>query len=638
MSEYFNDVSKRVLSSALNISNSFGHGYVGCEHLLLALVKEDGEAKEGLLYRGELSYKRMAELISLTEPVALPIEATAKNITEKLGEALRNSHAYAKEHRFKEIGKEQLLAGMLAVDRSNVGVFLGMCGISVGELREETEKWLQDHAPEKPQERSPLHFPNLEKYGKNLTERAGQKDVDPFIGRESECAKVIQILTKKRKSNPCLLGEAGVGKTALAEGLAKRIVSGAVPPVLADCQIFSLDLSVLVAGTKYRGDFESRLKEIIQEASHPSVILFIDEIHMLVGCGGAEGAIDGANILKPALAKGDIRLIGATTVREYEKYIEKDGALDRRFTRVLLEEPDERETLRILKGLKPAYEKHHCVEIPDQLLNDVVYLASRHIKDRFMPDKAIDLLDESCAALQIQDGVNDRVLRRSDLIKTLSLENRRLTGLSEKMRVQLICRDKQILKIEELLLSDELSPLVFAGKKGTGRHECARTLARCLYGGEQFFLLADEVLASGKEKKGIQGVLFFENAERMTEREIETALALVKGDSHRKCTLIFCCNEREQTAIGYGCHTKKVQIPGISMDRTIYFEEYCDEDIERITRKIYNESIIDISFHADPDSCCGPIVHKVMAQKKKGTCNIRTIVNREIEQLFSGQM
>ena len=267
----------------------------------------------------------------------------------------------------------------------------------------ELDPMKSDSAPQSPESRAPSRTPTLDQIGIDLTMMARNSELDPVIGRDKEIQRVVQILSRRTKNNPVLIGEPGVGKTAIAEGLAQRIVSGEIPEILKDKRVMQLNVANLVAGTKYRGEFEERMRKIVKEVREAKkVILFIDEIHTLVGAGGAEGAVDAANIIKPSLSRGEFQVIGATTITEYRKYIEKDAALERRFQPVHVEEPSEEDTVSILKGLRDSYEAHHRVKITDDALEAAAKLSQRYITDRFLPDKAIDLIDEASARARIQ--------------------------------------------------------------------------------------------------------------------------------------------------------------------------------------------------------------------------------------------
>ena len=409
MSNKFTQKAENALNSALRFASELGHSYIGSEHLLLGLLSvADSAAARILTYRGAKPDEVRATIIEITgtgSPTPLsPADMTPR--TKKIieGSALRSlsgGHSY--------IGTEHLLLSLCS-DRDCVAVrILETLGVSQSDLVNDIESYLES-SPSKSNKVTPKDGDKakgeknpLLQYGRDLTAEANRRRLDPIIGREKESERVIQILCRRTKNNPCLIGEPGVGKTAVVEGLAERISEGNVPDILKSKRIISLDLSSMIAGAKYRGEFEDRLKKILQEVERdPDVIIFIDEIHTIIGAGSAEGAIDAANIIKPALARGELQVIGATTIGEYRKHIERDAALERRFQPVSIGEPSRRETLKILEGLRSRYESHHKLRISDGALNAAIDLSIRYIPDRFLPDKAIDLVDEAAARLRLK--------------------------------------------------------------------------------------------------------------------------------------------------------------------------------------------------------------------------------------------
>ncbi len=405
MPENYSEYAKEILENALIVSNELGHGYIGSEHVLLGMLMCGGCAAAILLSARGADYRTVRALIERGTPVTAPMEAKPEDITPRLKGAMKTAMACADRYASKSVGSEHLLYGILEENGGAASRVLGYAGVPLGELKEDlkiymssTSALLGSGAREEGRARS---FEYLNKYGKDLCVAAANGAIDPIIGREEEIGRLIRILCRRGKNNPCLVGDPGVGKTAAVEGIAQKVAAGEVPKELLNVHIYSLDLSSMIAGAKYRGEFEDRLKKVIEEAKDPSVILFIDEIHTLIGAGTAEGAMDGANILKPPLARGEIRLIGATTHGEYKKYIERDPALERRFAKVSLEEPSRDESILILKGLKNRYEKHHGITIGDDAIIKAVDLSIRYNPERFLPDKAIDLLDESAAFLHV---------------------------------------------------------------------------------------------------------------------------------------------------------------------------------------------------------------------------------------------
>ncbi|MBM4415198.1 MAG: ATP-dependent Clp protease ATP-binding subunit [Chloroflexi bacterium] len=405
----FTERARRVLTLAQEEAQRFNHNYIGTEHLLLGLVREgDGVAAKVLSNLGvELNKVRSAvEFIigrgdrATTGEIGLT--PRAKRVIElAVDEARRLGHSY--------IGTEHLLLGLVREGEGIAAGVLESLGVNLERVRGETTRILAQTqpqggaAPAGAGGRQTARTPTLDQLGVDLTAAARAGQLDPVIGRESEIERVVQILSRRTKNNPVLIGEPGVGKTSIAEGLAHRIVAGDVPETLLSKRMLTLDIGSLVAGTKYRGEFEERLKKVIEEIrSSKNCILFIDELHMLVGAGAAEGAVDAANILKPALARGELQAIGATTLDEYRKHIERDAALERRFQPVRVDEPSVDETIDILKGVRGAYEEHHKLKISDDALRVAAELGARYVSDRFMPDKAIDLVDEAAARVRIR--------------------------------------------------------------------------------------------------------------------------------------------------------------------------------------------------------------------------------------------
>jgi ATP-dependent Clp protease ATP-binding subunit ClpC len=401
MFERYTERARRVLFFARYEASQLGSVSIETEHLLLGLIREGKGLTSRIFARSEVVLDSIRKEIEgrtvlrekVSTSVDIPFSAETKRALQYAAEeADRLLHTY--------IGTEHLLLGILREDRSLAASILMEKGLRLSTVREDVVSLLNEKtaAPVRPKE-----APLLAEFSRDLTEAAARKALDPLIGREEEVERVQQVLCRRTKNNAVLIGEPGVGKTAIVEGLAQRIAAGGVPRFLADKRIVALDISLVVAGTKYRGQFEERLKAIMKElVDHPEFIVFIDELHTLVGAGSAEGSLDAANILKPALSRGEIRCIGATTPAEYRKYIEKDRSLERRFQAVRVDAPDEARTIEILMGIKDRYEAFHDVEYTPDAIEAAVYQSSRYITDRFLPDKAIDLVDEAGARAKLR--------------------------------------------------------------------------------------------------------------------------------------------------------------------------------------------------------------------------------------------
>src|SRR5882724_1930850 len=414
MFERFTDRARRVVVLAQEEARMLNHNYIGTEHILLGLIHEgEGVAAKALESLGislEGVRQQVEEIIGQGQQAPsghIPFTPRAKKVLElSLREALQLGHNY--------IGTEHILLGLIREGEGVAAQVLVKLGADLSRVRQQVIQLLSGYSGGKespgtgtpgagPSENQPSGSLVLDQFGRNLTQLARDKKLDPVIGREKEIERVMQVLSRRTKNNPVLIGEPGVGKTAIVEGLATDIVGGEVPETLQGKQLYTLDLGALVAGSRYRGDFEERLKKVLKEIrTRGDIILFIDELHTLVGAGAAEGAIDAASILKPMLARGELQTIGATTLDEYRKHLEKDAALERRFQPIKVEEPSVVETIEILKGLRERYESHHRVSITDQAIVAAANLADRYISDRHLPDKAIDLIDEAGSRLRIR--------------------------------------------------------------------------------------------------------------------------------------------------------------------------------------------------------------------------------------------
>ena len=407
----FTEKANKALNLAIEAAQEMGHGYVGTEHIVLGLLREGtGVAATVLTARGVTAAEYEERIIEL-ENSGTPTKLSPAEFTPRSKKTMEMAVAAAATLKHGYVGTEHILLAVAEDDTSVSVRLLSEFGVSPDDLIEDISEAIQSPAPQtvadggapRGGKASGGKTPTLDQFGRDLTAIAKEGKLDPVVGRAKEIERVVQILSRRTKNNPCLIGEPGVGKTAIAEGLAQKITDGAVPELLAGKRVVTLDMSGMVAGTKYRGDFEERIKNAIDEVVKAGdVILFIDELHTIIGAGGAEGAVDAANILKPSLARGELQIIGATTLEEYRKHIEKDAALERRFQPVTVGEPTPEEAEQILLGLRDKYEAHHKVKITDEALKAAVKLSVRYIADRFLPDKAIDLMDEAASRVRLK--------------------------------------------------------------------------------------------------------------------------------------------------------------------------------------------------------------------------------------------
>ena len=554
MQDRFTDRVRKVIYYARDEAARLQHDYIGTEHLLLGIVREGEGIAAKVLAKLELDFEQIQQAVENMVKSSggtltigeIPFTPRAKRVLElAIEEARLLGHNY--------VGTEHLLLGLIREGEGVAAQVLAELGVDRKRVREEVLKLLGPTTTVKTRKskKEKSDTPNLDQFGRDLTQMARENKLDPIIGREQEIERVIQVLSRRKKNNPVLIGEPGVGKTAIAEGLAQRIVDNKVPEILKDRRICTLDLASVVAGTKYRGQFEERLKSIINEIRQAEdVIIFIDEIHTIVGAGGAEGAIDASNMLKPALARGELQCIGATTLDEYRKYIEKDGALERRFQPIMVNPPTPEETVQIIFGLRDKYEAHHRVKINDDSVRAAVFLSERYIHDRFLPDKAIDVIDEagSRARLsvvtapseltdlerEIEDVAREKEQRRKlddvrkswtetkqaqetvvtakDISKVVAAmtgipvsevekeETEKLLHLEDAIRRRVIGQEEAVKAVARAVrrnragLRDPKRPIgsfIFLGPTGVGKTELAKSLAEVLFESDEALIRID---------------------------------------------------------------------------------------------------------------------------------------------------
>ncbi|HIU35878.1 MAG TPA: ATP-dependent Clp protease ATP-binding subunit [Candidatus Fimenecus excrementigallinarum] len=461
----FTEKANRALNKAVEAAQNMGHTYIGSEHLLLGLLSDKSTVAGAVLSAHHIQYENIESYIKQAVGVGVPTELVPDDFTPRSKRIIETAVQLGRGMGQALVGTEHVLLAILREPDCMAAQMLAQSGVSAQALMQEISKNMMGAAgAQGAGGEESADGSTLSQFGRDLTKLAREGKIDPVIGRQKEIERVIQILSRRTKNNPCLIGEPGVGKTAIAEGLALKIVSGEVPELLKDKRIISLDLTGMVAGTKYRGDFEERIKKVIDEVkAADDIILFIDEVHTLVGAGSAEGAVDAANILKPSLARGELQVIGATTLEEYRKNIEKDAALERRFQPIVVGEPSEEEAVEILKGLRDKYEAHHKVKITDEAINAAVKLSARYIGDRYLPDKAIDLIDEAASRVKLQTFTAPPELKAlEEKQKELEAEKQSAVNAQEFERAaQLRDAEKQ--------LTAELEEKREAWKKQTGK-------------------------------------------------------------------------------------------------------------------------------------------------------------------------
>lgn len=477
----FSERAQRALFLAQEEARSFYHNYVGTEHILLGLLKEEeGIAARTLKKLGVTYEDTRSKIESLIGMGNVPGDVVG--YTPRAKRVLELSFSEARRFNTSYIGTEHILLGLIREGEGVAVRILMDYGVDFNRVREEVIKMVSEEptgVQNKTAKSKNTNTPNLNQFGRDLTEYAREGKLDPVIGREKEIERVIQILSRRTKNNPCLIGEPGVGKTAVAEGLAEKIVEGAIPEILKDKRVVTLDMASMVAGTKYRGEFEDRLKNVLNEVIKAgNVILFIDEMHTIIGAGAAEGAIDASNILKPALARGEIQVIGATTLDEYRKYVEKDPALERRFQPINVDEPTVEETIEILKGLRDKYEAHHRVKITDEAIEAAAKLSHRYITDRFLPDKAIDLIDEAASRVRLKTVTAPPEIKElEDKVNSLNKDKEEAIRTQEYEKAAKIRDEEQKLKEQLESLKSKWQQNSLAKEKSVGAEEIAQIVS-----------------------------------------------------------------------------------------------------------------------------------------------------------------
>ena len=465
----FTQKANDVLNLAIKAAENFGHTYIGSEHILIGVLKENTSYGAELLSEKGIALESVEQIIKDNTGVGNPTALSPNDFTPTAKRILEIAFQLARGMRNSFVGTEHLLLALLRESDSAAVKILNACGVDENAFTEELVNDLSRPESEfrgsKGGKKGKSSTPTLDEFGTDLTEKARSGGIDPVIGREKEISRAIQILCRRTKNNPCLIGEPGVGKTAVAEGLAIKIAKGEVPANLADKEIYLLDLTALVAGTQFRGQFEGRIKGLVDEVkSEGNIILFIDEVHNLVGTGDSEGTMNAANILKPALSRGEIQVIGATTFNEYRKYIEKDAALERRFQPIKIEEPSVEDAYRMLLGIKAYYENYHKVQMSDSLVYKAVTMSERYITDRYLPDKAIDLLDEACTCANLRNpAISEYQLKlkeKNDLLERIDALSQPDPDENEEIDYELISN----LKAETMKLDGVLPDLAEKAK------------------------------------------------------------------------------------------------------------------------------------------------------------------------------
>jgi len=559
MFEYFSEKLKQIVNNSFEEARKMKHHYVGTEHLVLSLFKMKSELIFKVKMDYGISYRELRDEIVRMVGYGKDL-VIVEGFTPRAKECLDMSHTESVRLGSRLVEPEHLFLSIFE-DYDSIAVkAIENIGFSVFELKSDLIKELDKRDKAKKTDSNGKKKTAIEKYGVNLSELAAKDVLDPLIGREMQIERTIQVLCRRSKNNPCLIGKPGVGKTAIVEGLAQKIASGNVPPKLMNKTIVSLSLGTILAGTKYRGEFEERLNQIIKNVMNSDTVLFIDEIHTLVGAGGAEGAVDAANILKPLLTKGEFQVIGATTTDEYRKYIEKDAALERRFQSIMVDEPSIEETIEILKGLKKSYEQHHGIIITDKAIEKAVVLSERYIRDRQLPDKAIDIVDEAGAKMHINQSEKSNVLTEDLITEVISVlcgvpisklnenEKERLKNLKSEIGKRIIGQEDAVELITKAIkrgrvgLSHPGQPVgsfLFLGSTGVGKTEMAKVIGEVLFSGRENFVKLD--MSEYMEKHAISkligappGYLGHDEGGMLTERIRNNPYSVVLFDEIEK--------------------------------------------------------------------------------------------------------